>query len=195
MKNRFKVLLLILAIFSITSSSAQTYVVDAGHSLFQSKVIRFGVVPVVGRFTDVNGSLTFDANDLTLTKADISIKAASYEANNDAGEEAVRSAAFLNVAEFPEILFELKSLTEQEGDYVATGTLEIHGVKKEIECLVTILGPSIDLPTKKQSVGIMGSLIIDRTEFEVGREMKLPNGTVIIDNSVAIDFVILALAE
>ena len=194
MKNRFKTLLLLLAILT-TPAFAQTYAVDAGHSSFQSKVIRFGVVPVVGRFTDVSGTLTYDPEDLTKTSAQITIQTDSYDANNKYGEESVKSDAFLNVAEFPEIRFELASLTGNGEQYMASGTLELHGVKKSIECPVSIVGPSIDLPTRKQSVGIMGSLTIDRTAFEVGKEMKLPNGMVIIDNSVMIDFVILGIAE
>ncbi|MEP1035656.1 YceI family protein [Ekhidna sp.] len=195
MKTRFKAILIVL-LFTVTIPSlAQTYTVDAGHSSFQSKVIRFGVVPVVGRFNDVSGVVIFDETDLSKTKATITIKTESYEANNDAGEDAVKSAAFLNAAAFPVIRFELTSLTGDKDNYVARGTLEIHGVKKEIECPVSILGPSIDLPTKKQSVGIIGNLAVDRTEFDVGREMKLPNGMVIIDNTVMINFVILGIAE
>lgn len=195
MKIKFKTLTILLALAISYPTLAQTYTVDAGHSSFQSKVIRFGVVPVVGRFNDVSGTLTYDAEDLSKTRASITIQTSSYEANNDAGEDAVKSAAFLNAAEFPQIRFDLSSLTSTDNGYSAKGTLEIHGVKKEIECPVTIVGPSIDLPTKKQSVGIVGSLIIDRTAYEVGREMKLPNGMVIIDNSVNIDFVILGIAD
>ncbi len=195
MKNRFKTLLILCASLAAIPSLSQSYIVDAGHSSFQSKVIRFGVVPVVGRFTDVSGKLTYDSEDLSKTSAEIIIKTDSYDANNSGGEDAVKSDAFLNVAEFPEIRFELISLTSEGDNYKAKGTLELHGVKKSIECPVSIVGPSMDLPTRKQSVGIMGSLAIDRTAYEVGREMKLPNGMVVIDNTVLIDFVILGIAE
>ncbi|WP_462254250.1 YceI family protein [Ekhidna sp.] len=195
MKTRFKTLLLIFTILGTIPSFSQTYVVDAGHSSFQSKVIRFGVVPVVGRFKDVSGTITYDENDLSKTSASITIKVDSYDANSVGGEEAVKSDAFLNASAYPEIRFELNSLAGTDGNYVAKGMLEIHGVKKQIECPISIVGPSIDLPTRKQSVGFMGALTIDRTEFEVGKEMKLPNGMVIIDNAVNIDFVILGIAQ
>ncbi len=195
MKTRFKMLLLIFTILGAIPSFSQTYVVDAGHSSFQSKVIRFGVVPVVGRFKDVSGTITYDENDLSKTSASIAIKVDSYDANSVGGEEAVKSDAFLNASAYPEIRFELNSLVASGANYMAKGMLEIHGVKKEIQCLISIVGPSIDLPTRKQSVGFMGSLTIDRTEFEVGKEMKLPNGIVIIDNAVSIDFVILGIAQ
>lgn len=195
MKIRFKTILFLVSITVGTPTLAQTYVVDAGHSSFQSKVIRFGVVPVVGRFSNVNGTITYDPKDLTKTSARVVIKTDSYDANNAGGEDAAKSDAFLNVAEFPEMRFELTSLTKNSDTYLAKGTFELHGVNKPTECSVSIVGPAIDLPTRKQSIGVIGSLIIDRTEFGVGKEMKLPNGMVIIDNSVMIDFVILGIAE
>lgn len=53
----------------------------------------------------------------------------------------------------------------------------------------------MDLPTQKQSIGIMGSMTIDRTAYGVGKAMQLPTGRVIIANEVQIDFVILGIAE
>ena len=193
MKTRFKALLILLT--ATLPSFGQTYVIDAGHSSFQTRVIRFGVVPVVGRFNDVSGQLYFDVQNIEKTKASITIETSSYEANNDAGEAAVKSNAFLDASNFQKIHFELLSLQKTADDYLAKGTLEIHGTKKEVECPVNIIGPSIDLPTRKQSVGITGNLSIDRTAYGVGKEMKLPNGMTIIDNMVNIDFVILGLAE
>ena len=187
--------LFILFLFIAFVSSSQKYEVDAGHSSFQSKVIRFGVVPVVGRFNDVSGTIRYNGDSLEATSASIVIQTASYSANNVGGEQAVKSPAFLDAANYPEIRFDLTSLYGSEENLTAKGTLEIHGTKKEIECQVQIVGPSIDLPTRKQSIGITGALTIDRTEYGVGKEMKLPNGNVIIDNYVVIDFAILGLAK
>ena len=195
MKIHFRTIIILLPLLVTITTQGQTYTVDAGHSSFQSKVIRFGVVPVVGRFTDVTGTITYNPDDLTTAGAQITIRTDSYTANNKYGEQSVKSDAFLNVEEFPEMRFELTSLIIESGSYVAKGMLELHGVKKEISCPVEIVGPSIDLPTKKQSVGIMGSLTIDRTAYGVGAEMKLPDGSIVIDNAVDIDFVILGIAE
>lgn len=185
-----------LAIFCLLFNvQSQSYTVDAGHSSFQSKVIRFGVVPVVGRFNDVSGSITYDPENIEATNANLVIKVASYTANSTGGEDAVKSAAFMDAASYPEMTFSLVSLSGSGDNLTAKGTLEIHGTKKEIECPVKIVGPMLDLPTRKQSIGITGNLIIDRTEYGVGKEMKLPNGNVIIGNEVAIDFVILGIAD
>ncbi len=181
--------------FLFFQAQSQKYIIDPGHTSVQTKVIRFGVVPVVGRFNDVSGIISYDEGNITNTKAGLTIKTASYSANNEAGETAIKSPAFLDASSFPEIQFDLTSLEQTGAVYLAKGTLELHGTKKEIEVPVTITGPAIDLPTRKQSIGITGSLTIDRTAYGVGKQMQLPNGRVIVSNDVQIDFVLLGIVE
>ncbi len=192
---RFKWSLACLVICLAFDASAQRYLVDSGHTSVQTKVIRFGVVPVVGRFNDVSGTISFNREDASSSNAELIIKTASYSANNEAGEAAIKSPAFLDVASHPEIKFALTSLMKSGDGYVAKGSLELHGTKNEIEVPLEITGPEIDLPTRKQSIGITGSLTIDRTAYGVGKQMQLPNGRVIVSNEVQIDFVILGIAE
>ncbi len=190
--------ILILALVTLIPAfdlTAQNYIVDSGHTSIQTKVMRFGVMPVVGRFNDVSGTITYNVGDIEKTKANINIKVSSYSANNTGGEDAVKSEAFLDATNYPEIQFILSSLSKKNDQLIARGTLKLHGTKKEIECPVTITGPLVDLPTRKQSIGIVGNLSIDRTAYSAGKEMKLPNGTEVIGNEVKIEFVILALTE
>jgi len=192
-----KASLLILFIFiSLPGSTfGQSYTVDPGHTAILSKVVRFGVLPVVGRFNDVSGSVSYDPNSLEHTTASITIKTASYKANNVDGEEAVMSDAFLDVANYPEMVFEVTRFWE-EGEYtMASGTLLLHGTTKEVSFPVSITGPMMDLPTRKPSIGITGSLTINRLDYGVGTEMILPNGTEVIGNEVVIEFYVLALAD
>ncbi len=191
MKNTLLLALLLL----LTSNSAisQTYTIDPGHTAITSKVVRFGVVPVLGRFNEVSGEITYNPTQKDQTEASIIIKTESYVANNPDGEDAVKSEAFLNVKAFPEMEFKVTGLKEADDGYVTTGTLTLHGVTKEVTFPASITGPMIDLPTRKQSIGITGALTINRLDYSVGSEMKLPSGTEIIGNEVVIEFYVLAL--
>ena len=194
-KNTYRLLAFSILIVLQIQTYAQTYIIDPGHTSVQTKVNRFGVVPVVGRFNQVSGTIHYDAENFANTKADVNIKSDSYSANNAGGEAAVKSVAFLDASTYPEILFELSSLTQLDDQTIAKGFLELHGTRKEIEVPVQIIGPEMDLPTQKQSIGITGSITIDRTEYGVGKAMQLPTGRVVIANEVQIDFVILGIAE
>ncbi len=193
--KKTSLILLLLALLIPDLAYSQSYTVDAGHTAITSKVMRFGVIPVLGRFNDVTGSITYDSNSPENTSATITIKTGSYVANNVDGEEAAMSDAFLNVAAHPEMIFEVTKLVEKGEELMATGTLTLHGTTKEVSMPVSITGPMMDLPTRKQSIGIVGSLTINRLDYGVGQEMKLPTGLEVIGNDVVIEFYVLALAD
>jgi polyisoprenoid-binding protein YceI len=104
-------MVLIISVFTLLSTfvlipahqESLQYKIDPGHTSITTSVNRFSVVDVVGRFTDVNGAFYVTGNGIE--NVEIRINTASYTANNSDGENAVKSPAFLNVAQFPEILF------------------------------------------------------------------------------------------
>jgi polyisoprenoid-binding protein YceI len=193
--KKISLIALLLSLFIAENSFSQTYTIDPGHTAVLSKVVRFGVVPVVGRFNDVSGSVTIATDDLENTKASIIIKTESYTANNIDGEAAIKSDAFLDVANFGEMRFEVDKVWQEDEGMMASGTLLLHGVEKEVSFPVSITGPMMDLPTRKQSIGITGSLTLNRLDYGVGAEMKFPNGAEIIGSEVAIEFYVLAIAD
>lgn len=189
--------IILVALFGVVSLSlsAQKYIIDAGHTAITSKVMRFGVVKVVGRFTSVSGVISYNSSDPTSTTADINIKTDSYTANNPEGEKAVKSVGFLDAATYPEMKFGVKKLTKTDIGYTVSGTLTIHGVTKDVTFPVTINGPSLDLPTGKQSIGISGSITINRQDYGISMARKLPNGIDVIGNDVEIEINALAISQ
>ena len=105
--------ILLLSIFITFQVNSQTYTIDASHSSVQIQVERFGVVDVIGRFKDVSGTISYSKEDVTQTKADASISVESYDANNKGGEDAVKSAIFLDAKSFPEITFKSTGILEK----------------------------------------------------------------------------------
>lgn len=188
---------LMALVISVLASQlmAQKYVIDQGHSSVQIQVERFGVVDVVGRFKHVTGSITYVASDASRTTAVALIKVESYDANNPGGEDVVKSPAFLDVASYPEITFESKSVLKEGVENLLIGDLTIHGVTKEVQLPFTIKGPLLDLPTRKQSIAINASITINRQDYGISFDRKIPSGASIVSNDVKITLIILALAE
>ncbi|MBT8287581.1 MAG: YceI family protein [Flavobacteriaceae bacterium] len=174
---------------------AQTYKIDAGHSSVQINIERFGVVDVVGRFKDVTGTITYNAENPMETSAESVIKVDSYDANNIGGEDAVKSQAFLDAANYPEISFRSKKAMEKDGQMYLLGDLTIHGTTNEIELPVSIKGPLLDLPTQKMSIAFMAKTTINRQDYGVSFNRQLPNGTKIVGDEVDITLTVLAIEE
>ena len=194
MKSKITLALVALVLCS-QQIIAQNYKIDEGHSLVQIEVERFGVINVVGRFNNVSGTIAYDKNDVSKTTANSIIKVDSYDANNIAGEEAVKSKAFLDAKTYPEITFKSSRVLKKNGKNYLIGDLTIHGTTNQIELPFTIKGPLLDLPTRKQSIAFKASITINRQDYGVSFNRKLPNGTMIIGNDVKITLLVLAIAE
>jgi len=192
-----KILFTCLAVLFLSTAeiNAQNYIIDAGHSNIQISVERFGVVNVNGRFKAVEGTIYFDKADASKTTANAVIKVDSYDANNAGGEGAVKSKAFLDATTYPEISFKGTKTNVKDGKMYLVGDLTIHGVTKTIELPYTIKGPLMDLPTQKQSIAFNASITINRQDYGISFDRKLPNGTSIVGNDIKITLSILAIAE
>ena len=185
----------VAALCILSLAEAQKYTIDASHSAVQIKVQRFGLVDVVGRFNEVSGSINYTKDDITATTAEAVIQVSSYDANNTAGEQAVKSPAFLDAATYPEITFQSTGLISKGGTQYIQGQLTIHGTTNAVEFPFTILGPLLDLPSQKQSIAASASLTINRQDYGIAFDRKLPTGGSLIGNEVTITLTILAIAE
>ncbi|WP_298899480.1 YceI family protein [uncultured Psychroserpens sp.] len=184
-----------ISLLCISELNAQTYSIDAGHSTVQVNVERFGVVDVSGRFKKVEGTITYDKENSSKTTAHATIAVDSYDANNVGGESAVKSKAFLDAETYPEISFKGTKIISKNNSNYLVGDLTIHGVTNSIELPFTIKGPLVDLPTGKQSIAFNASITINRQDYGITFDRKLPNGTSLVSNDIKITLMILAIAE
>lgn len=190
LKSLFSAVLLLSAV----SLSSQEFTIDPGHTAVTSKVQRFSMVNVLGRFNEVSGTIRYDAANISGLSANVTIKTASYASNNPAGENAVKSPAFLDVANFPEITFNSTSVQQRGNELTMTGNLTIHGVTKEVSFPFSFLKPFKD-PTGAMTIAAQASLVINRQDFGIKFSRKLPNGKEFIGNEVTIDLNVLAAAQ
>ena len=157
--------------------------------------MRFEVVKVLDRFNSVSGTVNYNAGDVTKTTDNIKILSDSYSANNTEGENAIKSPVFLDAKKYPEINIVVKSLTKNAAGFDVKADLTLHGVTKEVSFPVLLTGPSMDLPTQKQSIGVMGKLVINRQDFGIKMAAKMPSGGMVVGNEVEIEINALAIAQ
>ena len=191
---KIKLLFILVTTLFIFDVSAQNYKIDASHSTVQIQVERFGVVDVSGRFKDVQGSIYYSSEDISKTKGEAIIKVSSYDANNEGGEKAVKGV-FLQEDTYPDITFSSSKAIIVDSKSYLQGQLTIHGVTKEIKLPFSIKGPLLDLPTRKQSIAFNASITINRQDYGIKFDRKLPNGVSLVGNDVKITLLILAIEE
>jgi len=163
------------ASLGFASASAQdvpsgTYQLDSSHTTVIWSVSHGGFSFYRGSFSDVAGSLEWDAADPTDSTLSVTIgadsvtspAAVSHAGNDNFQQDIARSA--LGSAEQPEITFTSKSLEQTgEGTGVITGDLSFNGQTNEVEMEVELIGSGDLRGTPK--LGFAGETVIDRTDF------------------------------
>lgn len=114
------------------------YEIDPEHFSVGFLVDHIGFNKVLGMFLKAKGSFTFDETTKTLSDGKVVIDASSVFTNLESRDDHLRSPDFLNVEEFPEIVFTLNS-AEKTGERTGKlrGDVEILGKKQPVVLDVT----------------------------------------------------------
>ena len=114
---------------------------------------------ITGLGNDVNGSVTFNVNDLTTLKGKVTVSVASIKTGIDLRDEHMRGAGWLNAESFPEISFEIKkvsdikSVADNKLTAKVTGNFTLHGVTKEVTADATLTYLDESEKTKSRAPG------------------------------------------
>jgi polyisoprenoid-binding protein YceI len=115
-----------------------------------------------GTFGTFNGEINFDPNNLDASAVRVVVDTFGAVTGNADRDGQLAGGAWLNVQAFPEAVFESTGFTYEGGNaYVALGQLSIKGIVRDVEMPFTLEINGNDAFAK-------GSLLLNRTDFEVG---------------------------
>ncbi len=141
------------------------YTIDPVHSTALFKVRHLGASYSYGQFTDIAGTVNFDAAKPEASTVDVTIQTESVNTHNEARDRHLKGPDFFNTKEFPTMMFKSTSW-KKTGDksFDVTGDLQILGKTKSITVPVDHIGDGKD-PRGNELSGFHGKFTIDRTEF------------------------------
>jgi len=179
-----KILGLLLAVIAMGgfALAADEFKIDPAHSSVNFSVTHMMVSTVNGRFTTFEGKILFDDKDVTKSLVNVSIKTASINTDNSSRDNDLKSDKYFDVEKLPEITFQSKSIEKKGNDYVAHGTLTIHGVAKDVDMPFELKGPVE--AGKGKVMGAHGSLTVNRQDYGVGKATPMISNEVKIDLNV-----------
>jgi polyisoprenoid-binding protein YceI len=165
MKKLFLLFAALLATASM-ALAADTYNIDPAHSSANFTVKHMGISTVHGRFSDVSGTIVFDAVAPEKSSVVATIKAASVNTDNSMRDKHLNSADFFDTAKFPEIKFQSTSVRKVGDDkYIAVGNLIIKDVTKQVEIPFTLAtGKGMKGEAR---LGAEGAVAINRFDYHV----------------------------
>jgi polyisoprenoid-binding protein YceI len=172
--------------------SASKWDFDFVHSSISFHVRHLMVSKVHGRFQKWDGVLELDESDLTKSRFDVTIDAASIDTKEDKRDAHLRSPDFLDVETFPVITFKSKQI-ERDGDaYKVTGDITIHGVTKEVELEVEG-GEQVKDPWGGTRTGFSAKAKLNRKDFGLTWNLALEAGGFVVGDKLEISIEIEAI--
>jgi len=176
------------------ATATRTYAIDKTHSelVFQ---VRHLVTRVRGRFTDFDGTVTFDAANPERSSVNLSIKAATIDTSTADRDAHLRSDDFFAVENYPTLTFSSTRVRKQTRElYEVAGTLTIRGVAKDVTLPVTFLGAARD-PWGNERVGFETEIAINRKDFGLTWNAALETGGFLVGDEVKISASVQAIAQ
>src|SRR5690242_17890651 len=140
-----------------------------------------GIATVRGEFRTFQGTL--EATDETLSLQG-TVDVASIDTRDEGRDGHLKSPEFFDVEQQPQITFHSTTADVAESGAVQlAGEITIKGITKPIELTGTIAENGED-PWGNQRVGVEVEGKIDRREFDLKWNQTLPNGDLLVSNTV-----------
>jgi polyisoprenoid-binding protein YceI len=138
-----------------------------------------------GEFTKVSGTVHIDDADLTRSRIEVAIDAASVDTRDAKRDEHLRSADFFDVAKFPSITFKSTQIEKgPDGKLLASGNLTIHGVTKRVTLTVESLAAPSKSPWGTMVRGASATGKLSRKDFGLVWNKTLETGGVAVGDEV-----------
>lgn len=162
------------------------WTLDTAHSLVEFSARHMGISVVKGHFDRFEATVDFDEEDVTKSSIQLTLEAGSINTGNAKRDADLQSAQFLNVEQFPEIIF---SSTRVEAGgaagYRLTGDLTICGVSRPVTLEVEYAGQGKD-PYGNLKAGFSAATAISRADFGVTWNAVLETGGLLVGDQVKI---------
>jgi polyisoprenoid-binding protein YceI len=164
-----------------------TWNLDPIHSVAEFKVKHMMISNVKGQFAIVNGTLSLDEADLTRSRVEASLDAASVNTRDAQRNAHLKSADFFDVDNFPTLSFTSSRVSRTgDGELAVAGDLTIRGVTRAV--VFNVEGPTAPGkdPWGNTRVGLSATTKINRKDFGLTWNAALETGGILVGDEVTI---------
>lgn len=170
------------AVKDVGGSGAYNF--DRAHSFIGFRVRHMGLIEVPGFFRDFTGTATYDAANVSKSVVEFTAKIASVDTGVKGRDNHLQQPEFFDAAKFPEMKFKSTKIEKKGKKWMMTGDLTIRDVTKPVTFPFEILGFVVG--ERGTRMGIAAETTINRREFGVMYDTKLPNGTPSVSDTITV---------
>ncbi len=169
------------------------YTIDTAHSGIHFSVRHMVIAKVRGAFNKWSANIDLDDADLTRSKVDVTIEAASIDTRTADRDTHLRSPDFLDVEHFPTLTFRSTKVEKKSDDrYAVTGDLTIRGITHPVVLDTELVGRGKD-PWGGSRIGFAARTSIERKQWDLKWNVALETGGVLVGERVDIEIEIEAV--
>jgi polyisoprenoid-binding protein YceI len=176
-----------MSTIAIPQTTTTTWNIDPVHSGAEFKVKHMMISNVKGQFTVVNGILSLDEGDLTNSRVEASLDAASVNTRDAQRDAHLKSADFFDVEKFPTLSFKSTRVSRTgDGELAVVGELTIRGVTRAV--VFNVEGPTAPGkdPWGNTRVGLSATTKVNRKDFGLTWNAALETGGILVGDEVTI---------
>ena len=185
--------LFLLGAFSFSSFSQPVdFNIDPWHSSVQFKVPFWAVSHVSGRFDRFFGTVRFDRSNIDNCAVEFVVDAASINTGRDRRDDDLRKTYF-NVDLHPGIVFEGKEFKKDGDTYIATGTLILRGISREIDIPFQIIEyVEKDASNPRDEMGLaVGPVSLKRSDYNMHQGLPIfKDDRIFVGDEVELNFLL-----
>ena len=159
-----------LAVASTTAfADPVTYELDPAHTNVIAGWNHLGFSNPVMHFGDAEGTLVYDADDVSASSVTVTLPVAGLEGFTDAFNQHLLSEELFDAARYPEITFTSTAVEAAgEGKLRITGDLTIKGITKVVVLDATLNGAGPHPMVGREAIGFDATTTVKRTDFGLG---------------------------
>ncbi len=182
--------LVAVAVFAAVPAFAAPveYTIDTNHSQVGFKVRHF-FAKTPGHFKKFSGTIVHDEQNVTASKVEVVIDAASIDTNHERRDGDLRSANFFHTDSFPTVTFKSRKVTPAAGKtFKVEGDLTMRGVTKPVVLDAEFLGAA-DMAMNGRTMskaGFAATTTVNRKDFGITWNRAIDQGGMMLGDDVEI---------
>jgi len=145
-----------VAAIVIMVGSAFTVLKSQDWKIADNYSVKFNGGDPSGEFSGLKGTVSFDPTNLASSKFDATIDVATINTGNGMKNTHAKSDKWFDAEKYPVIRFKSSAITKTTDGYEAKGTLDMHGVQKEIT-----------IPFTFESNTFKGTIQVNRLDYNI----------------------------
>lgn len=162
--------LVLASVSAVAFAAPVTYKMDPSHTDVIASWSHFGFSNPIAHFGDVDGSITYDADNVGQSSVNVTIPLSGMESHVAAFNEHLRSDDFFDAEKYPVITFASTGVEAAGSDKLrVSGDLTVHGVTRPVVLDVTINRIGEQPMAKRAAAGFDATTTIRRSDFGMAK--------------------------